>query len=371
MRPRDPERIHVCHILSGDLWAGAEIMVFHLLKGLAAYPELALTAVLLNEGRLSEELRKSGVPTVVIDEGQFSFPGMALRFRGLWTKRFPDVLHAHRYKENLLAALATRNGGPSGLISTLHGMPETMAGISGMKGGLAIRWNHRTLSRRFHKVVAVSHDLRERLVSSLRYPEEKVVVIYNGIEIPEPISRRQSTESFVVGSAGRLVPVKDYPLMVDIAREALHIAPEIRFELAGDGPEMPIVIGRIEKYRLQSTFRCKGFLQDIDPFYRGLDLYMSSSVHEGIPISVLEAMAHGLPIVAPNVGGLKEIIEHGIQGYLIEGRNPADFAAAINILHRDSHLRRRMGEAARRRVEERFNIQRTACAYRDLYLDVA
>jgi glycosyltransferase involved in cell wall biosynthesis len=110
--------------------------------------------------------------------------------------------------------------------------------------------------------------------------------------------------------------------MVEIAREVLKQTDKIRFELAGEGPDMERIIGLVHEFKIEKYFSLKGFVEDMSSFYQGIDLYINTSFHEGFPMSVLEAMAHGIPVIALNTGGLKEIINDGIQGYLIEGRDP-------------------------------------------------
>jgi len=127
----------------------------------------------------------------------------------------------------------------------------------------------------------------------------------------------------------------------------------------------------IEKYELEKSFKVEGFVQNIAQFYDGLDLYLSTSMHEGIPMSVLEAMAHGLPVIAPKVGGFCEIIENGVHGFLVENRNAGDFAERCLSLYEDGQLRNRMGKAARDRVEKNFSIERMSSQYYKLYQEIS
>ena len=106
-------------------------------------------------------------------------------------------------------------------------------------------------------------------------------------------------------------------------------------------------------------------------FYGNLDLYLNTSIHEGMPMSVLEAMACWLPVIAPNVGGFKEIIDDGIQVHLIDGRDPEKYAAKCISLYNDRETLHRMAIAARAKVERDFSIERTVNDYRNLYLTAA
>ena len=151
-------------------------------------------------------------------------------------------------------------------------------------------------------------------------------MIHNGTVIADRIHTDRGNHPFTIGSAGRFFPVKDYPFLVEVAAEINRYAKDVRFELAGEGPEFERVTERIQRYGLQDIFRLKGFMESMSEFYNGLDLYINTSLHEGFPMSVLEAMSHGLPVVAPKEGGIKEVVTDGVQGFLIEGRDPKRYA---------------------------------------------
>ncbi|MCM8792743.1 MAG: glycosyltransferase family 4 protein [Candidatus Omnitrophica bacterium] len=360
----------VCHIISGDLWAGAEVMAFHLLKGLLKYDDLKLIAILLNSGRLAEEIYGLGVPVEVFDETKLNFFQLVSKIRKAIYDSSPDIIHSHRYKENILAFLSLWRNRNSRLVSTSHGLPESNGVRFNIKGNLISKANSALLAKRFDAVVAVSREVKKFLIEKEGCLEERVQLIHNGIELPENFHRAKSKGPFVIGSAGRLFPVKDFPLMVEIARVIAGRARNIIFKVAGDGPERDNIFSMIKKYGLEENFKLVGSVQNMSQFYEELDLYLNTSLHEGIPISVLEAMGNGLPIIAPLVGGFSEIIEDGVHGLLVENRNPFDFAEKCLALYDNDQLRMRMGEAARQRVKEDFSIEKMVSQYYKLYRDV-
>ena len=361
---------NVCHIISGDLWAGAEAMAYQLLKGLNGYPDLVLLVILLNEGKLGQELRKLDIRTYVMEESKMSFLSVLRSLRKTLAGYKPDLLHTHRYKENILAYLSSNFARRAKLVATQHGMPEVPYGLSHLMHSLVLKYNTRVLSHHFHEVVTVSNDIRKIFLKELGFERDKVGVIHNGIEIPGIVPEKGSRESFVVGSCGRLFPVKDYPFMVEIAKRCRDEKGKIRFELAGNGPELSRIQMLISRYGLEASFKLWGHLDDMSDFYQGLDLFLNTSVHEGIPMSVLEAMAHGLPVVAPRVGGFSEIINDGIEGFLIEGRDPSLFAEKCSSLWENRELWERMSSAAREKVRHCFSVETMAQKYHDLYLSV-
>lgn len=361
----------VLHIISGDLWAGAESVVYQLLKNQLAIEDLSLSAVLLNDGRLAQELRKLAIPVHVLDEQHDGFFRLVRQTANHVQGHSADVVHSHRYKENILAFFASSCGRKARLVATQHGLPEMYGAPVAFKHRLLNRYNFFALRHAFDRVVAVSDDMQRALVRELRIDPGRVEVIRNGITLPDSVLRPKGGAEFVIGSAGRLFPVKDYPLFVEIARIILKVQARVRFRLAGDGPEMAALRAMVAGSDLSGRFDLLGHTEDIAGFLRGLDLYVNTSRHEGIPMSVLEAMACGLPVVAPRVGGFSEIVEHGRQGFLIEERSPEKFAAACLRILGDEGLYRDLSSAARLRVAKVFSAEQMAQHHFRLYCELA
>lgn len=364
--------ITVCHIASGDLWAGAEAMVLNLLNGLRSYPDVRLKILLLNEGILSQKLRRAGFSVAVLDESRLGPLGL---YRG--TVRFfqashPAVIHAHRYKENFLAYLASKRLPAAALVSTQHGLIEKYSAFSSLKQRLINGANLALMARGFQKVVAVSYEMKAALETGYGLAADKIAVIHNGIPWPERAPAADTAkESLIVGSCGRLVPVKDFALMVEIARRVAGHTRKIRFQIAGEGPDKEKLTGLIRGYGLNGTFELLGHVDDMSSFYENIDVFMNTSIHEGIPLSVLEAMSYGCPVIAPQVGGLPEILEDGKAGYLINRRHPDDYADRCLALFGNQGLRLQMANNARSRIKEAFSMETMAREYYRLYRNLA
>jgi L-malate glycosyltransferase len=360
--------IRICHIISGGLWAGAEVVAFNILRGLKKYQDVEISVILFNEGTLATKIRELNVTLEIVDESKMSLVQIISSLKKIFQKIPPGVVHTHGYKESILAYIA-RTKKSIKLVETRHGMPEKYGKNRNLKYLFLTKLNFILLSRYFHNVIAVSKDIKKVLISQYGFPKDKVVVIHNGINIPEDILLDNDNNSFVVGSAGRFSPVKDYLLMVRIGREILKESHEIRLKLIGDGPEKAKIQKFIRIYGLDKTFLLEGFLEDTSSFYRGIDIYLNTSLHEGISMSVLEAMSYGLPVIAPKVGGFTEIIDDGEQGFLIEGRYPEKFAEKCMALYKDKALRKKMSLAAREKVTKEFSIDQMAHKYYQLYRD--
>lgn len=348
-------------------------MAYSLLRELSLHSNINLSVILLNDGRLSEKLLVQGIKLQIFDESRYSFPVLIRQMRDQLRTRPPDVIHAHRYKENLLAFLAIQGICRPALVSTLHGLPEA----AGTNPSLPVRFkswlNFFILSRYFATTVAVSADICNQLKELHRFVDNRIAMIHNGVCLPEnsrnnyPSSR---SRHFTIGSSGRLFPVKDFPLFFEVARIVAEKEPSIRFELAGDGPGRSQLENLLAAYGLQGRFRLLGHVDDMESFYSGLDLYLNTSHHEGIPMTILEAMGRGIPVVAPSVGGIREIITPGKDGFLINDRNPASFADKCLQLYFDRHLLQAMAQAAREKVEHDFSVVKMADSYYRLYSSI-
>ena len=361
----------VLHIFSGDLWAGAEVVIFNLLSRLHKEDGPRVVALSLNEGVLVDKLRAAGIVTHVIPEARHSFVGILWRAARLLKGTPIAAIHSHRYKENLLAWLLARWLGVGKLITTIHGMPES-ATHSGREARLA-RWRSRldffVIKRGFGCAVAVSEEMKRTLVNQHGFREERVHVIRNGGVFPAlaPAPSGSGRACFHIGTVARMVPVKGLDLFLDVAARVRREAPVVRFSLLGDGPLRDELAQRATALSLRD---CVEFLTprpDPFPYYQSLDLYLNTSRHEGIPLSVIEAMACGTPVVSSAVGGIPEIMTDGEHGFLVKGRDANSFAARCISLMGDDPLRRTMGERASAWARSRFSAAAMARAYHRLY----
>lgn len=356
----------VCHMISGDLWAGAEVMALNLFRELQQYDDLTLSVIILNDGRLADEAVALGLSVNIVDEEKGGGIRHLTRCKKIVKDFSPDIIHSHRYKENLFASFLSMLCPGTNLITTQHGMPETTSEIASCKSRALSRANLFALKRRFDTVVAVSDDIRRMFLERHRFDKNKVRVIRNGINVVAQVSQRSFKGHFVIGSAGRLSPIKDFPLFVEIARNVLSKSENFRFELAGDGPEYEKIQRLIKEYGIEDKFILKGFVDDMDSFYQGLDLYLNTSVHEGIPMTILEAMGHGIPVVAADVGGVGEVIDDGIDGFLVRSRCPGDYVEKC-LRFMDASLRERMNSSVQFKISNLFSSKSMAHQYYLLY----
>ena len=362
--------LKIYHIISGDLWAGAEVVAYSLLKKLQNYPEFDISVILLNEGRLAAELRKSGVTIHIITEKNLSFVDILLKIKKIFKNQPPDIIHSHRYKENITSFIMSCVFKKARLIATQHGMPESYFSDMKISSRLINNMNLFLLKKKFDVVVSVSYEIKQNLINNFGFNNNRINVIHNGINIPQ-LSERNKNDTFTIGSAGRLVPIKDFSLFIEIAKYLHQKDTDINFLIAGDGPERTKLQTLVDKYNLTDHFKFLGHIDNMDSFYNDLNLYLNTSIHEGIPMTILESMAHFVPVIAPDVGGFKEVVTNGKDGFLIGHRDPAVFANKCLQLYENRKMLNKMAEAAKIRIAQNFSSEHMAEKYRSLYVNLS
>ena len=377
---REPARepLAVCHIDSGDLWAGSEVNTTALLRALAGNPGLRLSVILMNEGEMSRRLRGYGIEVKVIPESRHGFAGI-FREAARYLRSHPaQILHSHRYKENLLAALLARRCGVPHLVCTRHGAPEPFRGWRGMKHG-AIGYVDRMVMRwAAERVVSLSEEMRNQLVRQI--PADRVVTIPTGIDTEEVRSELTQSEAKrrlgipqaakVVGYAGRLVPIKRLDIFLHAAKRMAPTGSDVRFVIAGAGPEEEHLLALARELHVEDKVLFLGHRARVYDVMRAFDLFLLCSDHEGLPRSVLEAMFLGVPVVARKVGGVPEAIEDGITGLLVDSADPDEMAASCKILFSDTNLLGRMGSAGIRAIRDGFCVDASARQMATLYREL-
>lgn len=356
--------MRVGHLISGDLWAGAEVQAFTLLKALKDDPEVDLSVIVLNEGRLARALEKAGIGVSIVDETQNSFFSIRRQIIRLLETEAIDILHSHRYKENILAAQVQPRCGIKHLVQTVHGIVEQFSGLAKLKAGMHAKMNRHFSRKCFDRIIAVSEDINDKLAPE--YSDQQLVTIHNAINVDE-LNPSRSVEGMkkefglkpdrlVIGTAGRLVPVKGIDVLIKAAALIVEQNSAVAVLIAGDGPERVALEQQVIKAGLSDNVQLVGFRDDITDFLNCLDLFVMSSHHEGIPMVLLEAMALQKPVVSTDVGGVGEIVADGQSGLLVPAGDESALAETCLRLLKDPAERNRLGNEAKKRVHEEFSV---------------
>jgi glycosyltransferase involved in cell wall biosynthesis len=349
---------------------GAETVCVQLLKGLDR-PEWRGVAVIPYKGWLYDRLTEGQIETHVRKENR-SFDLAFLSFlRGLVRRNNVDVIHGHLFGSSVRAGLLSRvTGVPA--IGTLHGQSDLAPGerFLGLKRAI--------LRRGLSRVVFVSEPLRQSFLERVKFPADRVVVIPNGIDparftAPRDPAFRASLgiapDEFVVGAVGNMNAAKGFDVLLRAAAILKQTSPGIRFVVVGDdnGRRSAELKALRTELGLEHDVVFTGFRGDIPAALASFDLYTLTSRSEGFSISIIEAMATGLPVVATRCGGPEQILENERTGLLVENASHEAVAAGIARLRSDRARANEFGEAARIEVKERFTASAQARAYERVY----
>lgn len=302
-------------------------------------------------------------------------PGLGLgMFARLWwllRRLRPDILHSSNLAALECQPVAALSGVPA-RVHAEHGWDMADLDGSNPKYRRLRRW----LSPWVHRHVSVSAHLAQYLTESVGVPRERVRHIVNGVDTqrfrPRDIAGDgEARDTFVIGTIGRLTPVKDQQTLIAAFAGLRERIPErfpaLRLVLLGDGPEAERLRGQVATADLETQTWMPGNRNDIPEQLQKMDLFVLPSLAEGIPVTVLEAMASGLPVVASRVGGLPELIDDGVTGTLLEPGDPDALCAVLAGYAEDPGRACREGARARERVETTFGLPRMIGAYADLY----
>jgi glycosyltransferase involved in cell wall biosynthesis len=303
------------------------------------------------DGPLAAQLRQAGAEVHVISWSRgIRDPLAALRFwRALRRNRF-KIVHQH-YGGRAVSGLV-RIGSRAALLVHLHGRVLEAQGATPVSARIPPG----------AAVIAVSRSVARQVQNA------QVRVVYTGVEIPTNTNQAVGSESgYIIGAACRLVPIKAVVFLIRAVARLRHEFPGLRLEIAGDGPERAPLEEEARSLGIADAVSFLGWQMDLAPLFARWHVFVQSSLEEGLPIALLEAMAAGVPAVATAVGGTPEVIQDGETGWLVPSQDADALAARVRDLLRSPEQRRAMGAAARTRVQENFSADRMVTELTALY----
>jgi glycosyltransferase involved in cell wall biosynthesis len=285
-----------------------------------------------------------------------------LELAALMRRERPDIVHANSSKAGVLGRLAAALVGVPVRIFTAHGW--AFMASSGAASSL-YRWADRLMAPLTSVTICVAQREREAGLAARTCRAERTVVIPTAVDAGERPQPRPERRAPVIVAVGRLAEPKD-PLTLVRALARVRTS-AFAARIVGDGPERPALEAEIRVAGLGRTVELTGERRDVPELLREADLFVLSSRSEGAPLSILEAMAAGLPVVASAVGGVPEIVDDGTTGLLVPPGDPAALAAALERVLADAALRTRMGAAGWDRVRDRFDLAQLRRAHVEVY----
>ena len=361
----------ILHVISSGGLYGAEAVILNLSLALAEQGDVSEIGIFDNQPHPNHDLQAAAMtrsvsthPITCHGQLDLSVPG---RVRDLAHAIGADVVHAHGYKADLYTWAALRTSRIP-LVSTCHTWYDNSTLLRAY-GAL-----DRSILRRFAAVIAVSNEVRQRLLAS-GIPSERVTLIPNGIDTrpfatPPITTKRKPDGPLLVGLVGRLSQEKGVDLFLHAAARVLRDQPETRFQIIGDGPDRPALEHLIATLGLGDRITLLGRRDNMPEIYASLDILVSASRQEGLPITLLEAMASALPILATSVGEVPSLIRDRHTGLLVPPDNVDALATALHTLLTNPALRQQLGENARNLVETSFSARQMTAHYHRIYTSV-
>ena len=317
-----------------------------------------------------------GVPVVTINQLHREISPLRdavaiLRLARLIRARRPHILHTHTAKAGAIGRLAAVLAGPARppiIVHTFHG--HVLRGYFGPVRAAGFRLLERWLARRATALVAVSPQVRDDLVSLGVAPAESFVIVRLGIALEERVSLDSAgrermrallgigPQRFVVGWIGRMTGVKRTDNILLALRGLRDRGVDACLLMVGDGPDRDQTERRAKELGVVRECFFLGYQDDVTGFLAAFDAFVLPSGNEGTPVSAIEALGAGRPVVATRVGGVPDVVRDGVDGYLVEAGDVAGLAEALARLAADPELRDRMGAAGRERVLPRYAVER-------------
>jgi glycosyltransferase involved in cell wall biosynthesis len=365
-------------VISGDLWAGAAVQVYQTVSDLRRR-NVEVSVAVFNDGVLARRLDAEGIAWRLFDEKRLTGVGMARGLARFIGETDPECLHVHAYKEHILTTVARSLAGRRDIpiVRTFHGRRQIPAGLPAVArlAARAVEQIERWLLRR-SVLIAVSRDLEKHLQNA--YPDARVALVRNGIRLPDAPKSREEVRArwrvpegaFWVGCVARLEPVKNLPCLVRAAAALATALPGLRVSIFGTGSQDGALRELIRALGAERIVTLEGFDDDMAGTMAAFDCFTLCSLHEGLPMSLLEAMALGVPVVCSRVGGMRELVTPGRTGLLFESDNDAELAACLRTIHESRDAALKMGLAARQLVSESYTIEATNAALLNVYESV-
>lgn len=309
--------------------------------------------------KLQAKAAQKGVELISIpDHGPFDHKVIS-RTLALCRKENVTVWHGHDYKSNLLG-LILHQMYQMRLVTTVHGWVEKTNRTP------LYYWIDRSTLRFYEKVICVSDDLYE-MSRQAGVPKSRCVLLENGIDVTD-FQRRQTVQNakvklgidpncFLIGAVGRLSGEKGFDLLIKSIDTLLSQGhPQLQLAIFGEGKEAENLQKQINELGRQDQIKLMGFQTDLRACYEAMDLFVLSSLREGLPNVVLEALAMEVPVVSTRIAGIPKLLTHDLNGYLLDAGSSEALTRAIGTVVSDKQRLVRYRQEGRRTVETRFNF---------------
>lgn len=358
----DKKRLKICHVSMTLLTGGLERLLVEIARHCDSH-EFELHFVALDGvGQPAADIELLGWPVTSLNaKGSLSKRQRLKTLTELLRREQFDVVHSHNTLAHFYATAAAKWAGVPVVINTQHGR--------GCGASWKARLQFRLANLKTDRIVGVSHDATELCRRDDPFAKSRMQVIWNGIDVKRFAFSGPSRKPVAI-SVARLSPEKDFGTLLRATQLVVRDYPDFRLRIVGDGRERGSLETLRQQLGLEAHVEFLGERHDVPQLLAQAGFFVSSSKSEGISLTLLEAMAIGLPIVATSVGGNPEIVLDGQTGRLVPSESPEQLAAAMQEMLADRSLWNSYGTLGRKRVEEQFNITHMVSQYEQLYREL-
>lgn len=363
---------HVVHVIGALRTGGAEKQLVNYLEASDRSAFRHTVLCLTDRGEMADLVTALDIPVKVQRVRLRNLPRDLTALARWFRDENVAVVHTHMFSAAMWGRLAGLKAQVPVLVTTEHGKENWKKWWQSRLD----RW----LSGHTFRHIAVSEDVREIRMQRDGVPAERIVVVPNGVPIPGQVgdqaARNRVRREFglaqnqpVMGSVGRMIAAKGYPVLLEalaLARREIH---ELHWLQIGDGPDREDLKAQAAAMGLSGNITFAGRRTDIGDLLETMDVWVMSSIREGLPVALLEAMAAGKPIVATRVGGIPDAVEHRVSALLAEEGDPASLAQAIVRLFQDPELAAKLSAAAQARASAAYSISAVADQIESIYRD--
>jgi len=360
----------ILHVIDTRGPGGAETIFIDLASRLPEDQYRSIVSI-RGKGWVFEELGRRGLEPVILDaKGSFNWRYL-MRLVGLIRREKVDLIQSHLLGSNVycsMAGLITRRP----VVATFHGVVdiENVNRLGNLKFGL--------INAGASSIVAVSDSLRREMAEKTTLREDRTELIYNGIETADYLRPRSddlrqkygwTDEEIIVGSLGNIRPAKGYDILLRAASILEQRPCSYRFVIAGQCNTRLYddLIELRHELGLDDRVLFLGFIDDAADFLSNLDMFLSSSISEGLPLAAIQAMVAALPIIATRCGGYQELLTDGENGWLVDIGDPQAIAGAVEQLSGNRELMVSLGKQARKHAIETFDMAVMLDHYTSVY----
>jgi glycosyltransferase involved in cell wall biosynthesis len=363
---------HVC--LSLDV-GGLERLILGLTQAGVRGGQRVRVVCLDRPGALAGEVEAAGAGVICLGKRPGLRPVTAVRLARVFAREGSEIVHTHQIGALLYAGPAAAAAGVGAVVHTEHG--NHLGGDSTRLGKARARILWSAAAGWADRFACVSADIAAAAAARGGVPRRKLLVVPNGVDTEPDVSadevvtlRREfgwAEGTPVVGTVGRLAPVKRQEVLIRAFAELRRRHAAARLLLVGEGPERPDLEALAREMRVADAVAFAGQRSRPEPFYRLMTVFTLTSRSEGMPVSLLEAWAAGVPAVCTAVGGVPEMIADGRTGFLVPPDDPGAVAAALDRVLSDPALGAAVAASGRQEVRERYGRAVTAGRYAELY----